>query len=533
MDLANFLARRVVLEIGPKGQPDISPGRQPGVTRHKIGSALKGRYEMGAHRQFCRPCRGLVCLNGCSGGSRPRLISGCPSGTIRWLRKYLNGSSLRLWAATAMVMALALLAGCRPPEHVTEEATPSPTATPLPTPEPSPTPLYVPYKRLDTGRLFNGVTLQTTFSTEPGGAATAEVTSSSSYTLHLDLNVRIPRAVSSQGDLTALNPALPALFPALPQWMKAAKVSPFYERLYRHKVNSIQQSLLRLDQLLNRHDFYDCDTILEIQPPVTGTAAPAPKILWIQSDMDVDSDGSDSDRVPNVDANSQTFQPLTSYKWTKRGANPNPFVAEREAHLVQLQGNLALASNDAQRHAIRQAIEDTRYEINQLRINSFLVASTDPYIVVPGCVFHQSDDAFSPGVGDYCAVVYGNAIYPAIVGDVGPLNKIGEASLRIAQQLNPLATSENRPVSALKIAYLVFPGTAEKPWGPPDLNHWHDRVDALLKSAGGYTGPLFAWKDLTVPPPTPTPSPSPTPTATPSPSGTPAASPTPPVKSGS
>jgi hypothetical protein len=425
---------------------------------------------------------------------------------------------------------LLALAGCRPPVHVTEEVAPTPT--PLPAPEPSPTPLYVPYKRLDAGRLFNGITLETSFATEPGGPAAAEVSSSSSYTLQLALRVRIPRAVSSQDALTALNPALPVVFPELPQWIKAARVSPFYERLYRHKVNSLQRDLLHLDQLLTRHDFYDCETILEIQPPVTGTA-PAPKILWIQSDMDVDSDGSDSDRVPNVDANSQTFQPLTSYKWTKRGKNPNPFAAEKEARLLQLQGNLALATSTAQRQSIKSAIEEARYEINQLRINSFLVGAADPYIVVPGCVFRQADDAFSPGLGDYCAVVYGNTIYPAIVGDVGPLNKIGEASLRIAQQLNPLATSENRPVSALKIAYLVFPGTAEKPWSPPDLNHWHDRVDTLLKNAGGYTGQLFAWKDITVPPPTPTPSPTPAPTAKPSPSGTAAASPSQPAKSGS
>jgi hypothetical protein len=98
---------------------------------------------------------------------------------------------------------------------------------------------------------------------------------------------------------------------------------------------------------------------------------------------------------------------------------------------------------------------------------------------------------------------------------------VGEASLRIAQQLNPMATSENRPVSALKITYLVFPGSAEKPFSPPNLNHWHDRVDALLKGAGGYTGELFAWTDITTPPPTPTPTPAPTETASPSPSASP------------
>jgi hypothetical protein len=418
---------------------------------------------------------------------------------------------------------LAFLTACSPPEHAPVPPSPpqeSPSPTPVPTPAPSPTPIYVPYKRLDTSRLFNGIQLETSFSTEPGGAATTEAASPSSYTLHLDLHVVVPRAVASQAGITALNPALPSLFPTLGQWLETAKISPLYERLYRHKIQSLQLNLPRLDQLLSRHDFFDCETILELQPPGSSR-----KVLWIQSDMDVDSDGSDSDRVPDVDANSQTFQPLTSYKWPKRGTVPNPFAAQREARLEELQAGLLRATTAAQRQQISDSIEAARWDITQLRLNSFLVAADDPYIVVPGSIIGQKGDPFSPAIGDYCAVVYGNVIYPAIVGDAGPGSKVGEASLRIAQQLNPLATSENRPVSALKISYLVFPGTAEHPFAPPDLAHWHDRVDALLKEAGGYNGELFAWKDLTVPPPTPTPSPTPAPSASPSPS--PAASPSP------
>jgi hypothetical protein len=424
------------------------------------------------------------------------------------------GPIRRSWAALAA--ALLLLPACSPPEPTPLS---SPTPAPPRTPEPSPTPLYVPYKRLDTGRLFNGIQFQATFSTEPGGAATTEAASPSSYSLHLDLHVRIPHAVTSQEGLAALNPSLPSLFPTLGAWLQSAQVSPLYERLYRHKIQSLQQSLLRLDQLQTRHDFYDCETILEFQP-----AASTQKVLWIQSDMDVDSDGSDSDRVPGVDASSETFQPLTSYKWPKRGTNPNPFAAEREARLDQLEASLDNATTPAQRQQIQDAISATRYEVRELHVDSFLVAATDPYIVVPSSVIGQKDDPFSPGIGDYCAVVYGNVIYPAIVGDAGPGGKVGEASLRIAQELNPLATSENRPVSALKITYLVFPGTAEHPFSPPDLDHWHDRVDALLKEAGGYTGELFAWKDLTVPPPTPTPTPAPSASPSPSVSSSPSAS---------
>jgi hypothetical protein len=438
-----------------------------------------------------------------------------------------------------LAAALILITGCRQPENTTTgaetpepspettpETTPEmmPTATPTPTPEASPAPLYIPSKRMETARLFNGIQLQTVLSTEPGGASTTELASPGGYALHLDLNVRIPHAVASQDELTALNPELPVLFPSLSQWISSAKISPLYERLYRHKLNYLQQSLVRLDVLLTRHDFYDCETILEIEP--AGTKR---KMLWIQSDMDVDSDGSDSDRVPGVDANSQTFQPITSYKWPKQGTAPNPFVAERETRLLELQTTLARVVTAAQRQQVMDGIASTQWEIKQLTNNSFLVAATDPYIVIPASVLGQKDDSFSPGIGDYCAVVYGNMIYPAIIGDVGPTSKVGEASLRIAQALNPLATSENRPVSALKVSYLVFPGTAEHPFAPPDLAHWHDRVDALLKEAGGYNGQLFAWIDLTAPPatPTPTPSPSPLPEASPAPSSTLAPSATP------
>ena len=229
--------------------------------------------------------------------------------------------------------------------------------------------------------------------------------------------------------------------------------------------------------------------------------------------------------MPVVDSASQTYQPLTSYRWTKRGTNPNPFAAQRETRLALLEGNLARATTAAQREPLRVAIEETHYEITQLHTNSFLVGAADPFIVIPGSVYGQKDDAYSPGIGDYCAVIYGDRIFPAVVGDVGPLNKIGEASLRIAQEINVHATSENRPVSPLKVTYLIFPGSADHPFAPPDLAHWHDRVDGLLKEIGGYNGQLFVWKDITTPPPTPTPSPTPVASPSASPAASPVASP--------
>jgi hypothetical protein len=99
---------------------------------------------------------------------------------------------------------------------------------------------------------------------------------------------------------------------------------------------------------------------------------------------------------------------------------------------------------------------------------------------------------------------------------------VGEASLRIAKQINALSTPYNRPVSDLKVTYLVFPGTADKPFGPPDLEKLQARCQKLVDEIGGATVPLHHWENTIPPPPTPTQSPSPlvTPTSTSSPSPT-------------
>ena len=111
------------------------------------------------------------------------------------------------------------------------------------------------------------------------------------------------------------------------------------------------------------------------------------------------------------------------------------------------------------------------------------------------------------------------------MGDVGPGDKVGEASLRIAKEINPLATPYNRPVSDLKVTYLIFPGTADKPFGPPDLEKIRARCEKLVEEMGGATVALHQWENL-IPTPTPTPSPTPTPEPSPSASPSPDESPT-------
>jgi hypothetical protein len=126
-------------------------------------------------------------------------------------------------------------------------------------------------------------------------------------------------------------------------------------------------------------------------------------------------------------------------------------------------------------------------------------------------------------VGDYALVIFGDRIFPAIVGDIGPSDKAGEASLRIAKEINGTATAYNRPVSDLKVTYVIFPDTGEKPWGPPDLEKLQARSEALVKEIGGATVPVHHWENIIPPLPSPTPTPTPSPTPSASPAGSPPA----------
>jgi hypothetical protein len=379
-----------------------------------------------------------------------------------------------------------------------------------PTPEPTPTRPPVISGKLDTGKLFNGITLHSTVETIPGADAATERTQPDSYALDLRLQARVPSANKTIEELAKINPHLPALLPGLASMLPADPVSPLYAQLYDSKVRMLRQNLARLDLLLSRHNFFDCQTVLQMQHPQTHR-----KALLLQADMDVDADGSDADRMPVGTGAPANFKPSTSYRWPKKTAAPNPYLAATEERLKRAEDEYALATTTpARKRELGNAVAELRAEVATLKKYSFLIGATDPFIVVPGAFTHGGDPV-KPG--DYALVVFGDSIYPAIVGDVGPNDKVGEASLRIAKQINTLSTPYNRPVSDLKVTYIMFPGTAEKSVGPPDLEKLQARCEALVKEIGGATVPLHHWENIIPPSPTPSPAPSPSP----SPSGTP------------
>jgi len=393
-----------------------------------------------------------------------------------------------------------------------ETASPSPTAAPSAAATRPPTISG----KFDVSRLFNGITLRSEVETTSGAAASEERVDPMSYAIDLKLRARVPTPNRTVDELGKVSPDLGKLLPGLATMVKPESVSPLFAQLYETKVRELRENLSRLDLLLSRHNFYDCQTVLALRHPETKRRA-----LLFQADMDVDADGSDGDRVPAGNGVSPTFKPFTSFRWGKKSNRPNPYLPGIEDRLRRVELEQRTATPERKRD-LKNAATELRDEISAMKKYSYLIGTYDPFIVVPASFTKGSDAAH---VGDYAVVIAGSTIYPAMVGDVGPNDRVGEASLRIAKEVNGLSNPNNRPISELKATYIVFNGTADSSWGSLDLEKLQARCEALVKEIGGASVPLHRW--LNTVPPLPTPTPTPTPSPTPSISPTPSASPSP------
>lgn len=317
-----------------------------------------------------------------------------------------------------------------------------------------------------------GINMRSGVEFKPGTTASSDRKEKDAYQVQLSLSLRQPHAANGE-ELKQANPKLPAVLNRYDALMQNAQVSPWFHALYLHKQNRIRKNAATLDRLLDRHNFYDTDTILQISAPDSGR-----KVLWMQADMDVVSDGSDGDRLPKMSdkvMKSDYYQPSTSYRWRKVGKTPNPLLAKWEANLEKLKKE---GKN-------KDAIEHARTVVADLKLFSYLLAEFDPFIVIPLTFKEGSDDTYRPQPGDYAAVVVDNRVFPALVGDYGPKFKTGEASLRLSKLVNPRATSYARAVSDLGVSYIIFPGSKEEKNGPPDYARLNSRVLELLNEIGG------------------------------------------------
>lgn len=311
----------------------------------------------------------------------------------------------------------------------------------------------------------------------------------------------------------------------------ALKESAMFKVLYDNKERKLLEDVnKRRRESWDWEIYYDCDTILDIGNP---KAEAGKKILLIQANMDIDADGSDGKRFPESDSypHDRWFQPETSYRWDEKVKVENPFLdvallkqkdaLDRSAYLKeQLKKWEALSGKHGVKIAseiskIKSELEDLNRKkeaildkggaivqandrIFSLTQQRHLIGTKDPFIVVPLSLSYlpktSSSAEFTPQVGDYAVVMYGNRLYPALVADEGPMHKCGEASLFLAEQIfkhsgqkgsgpSPAAT----PFYYLDISYIIFPGTAEKQseWGTPDLQELNEKCRQYLDGVGG------------------------------------------------
>ena len=349
---------------------------------------------------------------------------------------------------------------------------------------------------MDVRQLRSGIPFETELSFEEGGLASVERGNSDSYTARYTLNLRVPKPSKTLDDLETINPKLSTMLPGLPGVFEAAEVSPWFHTLYDLKLTRIRRDAHTLNTLLSKHNVYDCETILHMR------ADDGTKVFWLQGMMDVVSDGSDGDRLPEMPAeivNSTNYQPFTSYGWRKQTRTPNPMIAGWERRIENARRELAAAdTTDDRKTWLRNRIEYLKRGIEDMTYRSYLIAEHDPFIVIPVNLITARDDPFAPKVGDFAVVVHEEKLYPAIVGDGGPTFKVGEASLRMAREINPNSTPYRRPVTDLTVSYIVFPGSKDMPHGPPDYDHIRERCRELLEKIGGVGEgyELHHWENL-------------------------------------
>ncbi|MGJ8642579.1 MAG: hypothetical protein ACSHX9_04155 [Luteolibacter sp.] len=303
-----------------------------------------------------------------------------------------------------------------------------------------------------------------------------------------------------------MNPKLPAALAEIESLVEKGTVSKRFALLFDEKAKHIQRQKT-LDALSN-YNYYDCATIMDLVHPESGR-----KALFIQAGMDVVTDGSDPDRAGDLKdyhgaLTSDWFQPYTGYVWG-RAKNKNPFATyydDRISELVALKAEVDKRNQELPIRAYRKVSELYQEEINHLsrvkKDNSWglranphsVVAALDPIIVLPRNWFSKNA---AIGHGDYALVIYGDRVIPTMVAEAGPTYKIGEASLRLAWEINKDASGKKRAAEAFSVSYVVFPGTRKASRSEPDLIEINEKVRSLVEEIGGLgDGAKFeAWED--------------------------------------
>ena len=262
----------------------------------------------------------------------------------------------------------------------------------------------------DIQKMSKGFQLKTTVTVEKGNVASQERVKEESYQASYELKIKLPAPSKSLTDLKKVNADLGSILPGLEGMLSTVEVSPFFYQLYENKVNRLKANATKLNSLMTRHNFYDCETMLKLKSQSTGR-----RVLLVQAEMDVVSDGSDGDRLPTMPdkiVNSSYYQPMTSYGWRKRGATPNPLIAGWKNRIKKAEAEIARSDTFSDRRAwLKARIIKIKREIQDMEARSYLIADYDPFIVMPINMVTTKGDPFAASVGDYAVVIYGCLLY--------------------------------------------------------------------------------------------------------------------------
>ena len=129
----------------------------------------------------------------------------------------------------------------------------------------------------------------------------------------------------------------------------------------------------------------------------------------------------------------------------------------------------------------------------------FVNAEVVPYVVLPGNNRRPRDRFFRQmglAVGDVAAVIHRDKIEFALFADVGPVDKIGEGSIALAQSLghDPFVTRRGRRIIGRSIErdviYIFFPGSRIAGLTPENVvSEVRTKGRQLFESLGGQPTP--------------------------------------------
>ena len=375
-----------------------------------------------------------------------------------------------------LTTSIGLVLGCHKKKHASE--------------------LTLPRANYDLVKMANGAVVQAQVETNTSTNCTLVTAATpEDYRLQLKLHVAIPKPATTLSELAAATPELPQALPNLEEMIPSSaegkkSASPFFATLFENKTKSLQYHLSHLEQLFPRESLYDCQTILTLTNKKNGGCA-----LLVQAIMNVNADGSDGDRNIPLEKLSVFYQPQTNYRWPKATSHVNPNLHDVEEKWAQAKLSLTnTALTLDQKTKLQEQVSTKEQMLTELQRWSFLIGSADPFIVLPKFML-DSKNADSASVGDYAIVLYQNTLYPAIIGDIGPSSKIGEASLRLCRAIDPRSGADRRPVSFPQVSYFIFPKSADASMSAPNYAHWSDRCHQLGNALGGSS--TMQWHEWT------------------------------------